>query len=203
AGGRRAGCGGVEPPYSSIAAAPGVTSSIRLARNASIGAAGAISTRCQRLPPSGEMYAPRAVAAHSVPGLSGATAIWSAVWGSRTGGSCAAVAQLAASSPAATASAPATVRFRSTVRRISPTTVLDPERHRAIRRRARDPLAPKNPNTITRLRGLLEVTRLIRDETDPDRLLDAIAAAIAESLGYQTVVLNLYRPAWNHLGVTT
>jgi diguanylate cyclase (GGDEF)-like protein len=69
--------------------------------------------------------------------------------------------------------------------------------------RTRLPLAPKNPNTITRLRGLLEVTRLVRDETDPDRLLDAIAASIAESLGYRTVVINLYRPAWNHFEVTT
>ena len=64
-------------------------------------------------------------------------------------------------------------------------------------------MAPKDPNTITRLRGLLEVTRLVRDETDPDRLLDAIAASIAESLGYRTVVINLYRPAWNHFEVTT
>jgi diguanylate cyclase (GGDEF)-like protein len=64
-------------------------------------------------------------------------------------------------------------------------------------------LAPTTPNTITRLRGLLDVTRLVRDETDQDRLLEAIAATIAESLGYQTVVINLYRPAWNHFEVTT
>jgi diguanylate cyclase (GGDEF)-like protein len=64
-------------------------------------------------------------------------------------------------------------------------------------------LAHSDPNTITRLRGLLEVTRLVRDETDPARLLDAIAAAIAESLGYATVVVNTFRPSWNDFEVTT
>ncbi|MGN6378700.1 MAG: sensor domain-containing diguanylate cyclase [Gaiellales bacterium] len=59
------------------------------------------------------------------------------------------------------------------------------------------------PTTVSRLRGLLEVTRLVRDETDTGRLLDAIAATIAESLGYDTVVINLYRPAWNDFEVTT
>jgi diguanylate cyclase (GGDEF)-like protein len=58
-------------------------------------------------------------------------------------------------------------------------------------------------NTISRLRGLLAVTRLVRDEPDTDRLLEAIAATIAESLGYRTVVINLYRPAWNDFEVTT
>ena len=63
-------------------------------------------------------------------------------------------------------------------------------------------MAHSDPNTITRLRGLLEVTRLVRDETDPARLLDAIAAAIAESLGYATVVVNTFRPSWNVPSVT-
>ena len=64
-------------------------------------------------------------------------------------------------------------------------------------------MAQTDPNTISRLRGLLEVTRLVRDETDTGRLLDAIAATIGESLGYRTVVVNLYRPAWNDFEVTT
>jgi diguanylate cyclase (GGDEF)-like protein len=59
------------------------------------------------------------------------------------------------------------------------------------------------PNTISRLRGLLAVTKLVRDEPDTGRLLEAIATTIAQSLGYRTVVINLYRPAWNHFEVTT
>jgi len=34
-------------------------------------------------------------------------------------------------------------------------------------------------------------------------LLDAVARVISESLGYRTVVINLYRPAWNDFLVTT
>jgi diguanylate cyclase (GGDEF)-like protein len=62
---------------------------------------------------------------------------------------------------------------------------------------------PENPSTIDRLRGLLEVTRLVRAETEQSALLEAIAASIATSLGFNTVVINLYRPAWNDFRVTT
>jgi diguanylate cyclase (GGDEF)-like protein len=62
---------------------------------------------------------------------------------------------------------------------------------------------PQNPSTIDRLRGLLEVTRLVRAETEQSALLDAIATSIATSLGFHTVVINLYRPAWNDFEVTT
>jgi GAF domain-containing protein len=62
---------------------------------------------------------------------------------------------------------------------------------------------PENPSTIDRLRGLLEVTRLVRAETEQSALLDAIATSIATSLGFHTVVINLYRPAWNDFEVTT
>ena len=62
---------------------------------------------------------------------------------------------------------------------------------------------PRDPSTVDRLRGLLEVTWLVRAETDPAALLDAIATSIATSLGFQTVVINLYRPAWNDFEVTT
>jgi diguanylate cyclase (GGDEF)-like protein len=50
---------------------------------------------------------------------------------------------------------------------------------------------------------LLEVTRLVRAEEDLPELLAAIARTIAESLGYETVVVNLYRPAWDDFTVTT
>ena len=62
---------------------------------------------------------------------------------------------------------------------------------------------PENPSTIDRLRGLLEVTRLVRAETEQSALLEAIATSIATSLGFHTVVVNLYRPAWNDFEVTT
>jgi diguanylate cyclase (GGDEF)-like protein len=61
--------------------------------------------------------------------------------------------------------------------------------------------APSIP--ISPLRGLLEVTRLVRTVEELPELLDAIARTIAESLGFRTVVINLYRPAWNDFLVTT
>ena len=64
-------------------------------------------------------------------------------------------------------------------------------------------MAPPSPSPVSPLRGLLEVTRLVRAEEDLPELLAAIARTIAESLGYETVVINLYRPAWNDFTVTT
>jgi diguanylate cyclase (GGDEF)-like protein len=67
-----------------------------------------------------------------------------------------------------------------------------------------DPVvAPPDPSAIARLRALLDVTRLVRAETDPDTILEAIAESIATSLGFHTVVVNTYRPAWNDFQVTT
>jgi transcriptional regulator with GAF, ATPase, and Fis domain len=56
---------------------------------------------------------------------------------------------------------------------------------------------------LSRLRGFLEVTRLVRSEDELDDLLAAIARAISTSLGYATVVVHLYRPAWDDFVVTT
>jgi len=56
---------------------------------------------------------------------------------------------------------------------------------------------------ISPLRGLLEVTRLVRAEEDLPELLAAIARTISDALGYRTVVINLFRPAWNDFEVTT
>jgi diguanylate cyclase (GGDEF)-like protein len=58
-------------------------------------------------------------------------------------------------------------------------------------------------SSLKRLHGFLEVTRLVRSEDDLASLLAAIASAIAESLGYRTVVVHLYRPAWDDFEVTT
>ncbi|MBX5473760.1 MAG: sensor domain-containing diguanylate cyclase [Thermoleophilia bacterium] len=53
------------------------------------------------------------------------------------------------------------------------------------------------------MRGLLEVTRLLRAPEELPELLAAIARAIGESLGYGTVAINLYRPEWDDFCVTT
>jgi diguanylate cyclase (GGDEF)-like protein len=56
---------------------------------------------------------------------------------------------------------------------------------------------------ISPLRGLLEVTTLLRAGGELPELLAAIARTVAESLGYDSVVVNLYRPAWDDYAVTT
>ena len=58
-------------------------------------------------------------------------------------------------------------------------------------------------STLSHLRGLLEVSRRVRDEQDLTRLVDQIAATISESLGFRTVAINLYRPAEGDFRVTT
>jgi diguanylate cyclase (GGDEF)-like protein len=58
-------------------------------------------------------------------------------------------------------------------------------------------VADETLSTINRLRGLLEVTRVIRADDDLPELLGAIGDTIAESLGFRTVVINLYRRAWD------
>jgi len=60
----------------------------------------------------------------------------------------------------------------------------------------------KKQSTLTHLRGLLEVTSLVRGEDDLDAVLEAIARTIAECLGFGTVAVNLYRPAWDDFQVT-
>jgi diguanylate cyclase (GGDEF)-like protein len=57
--------------------------------------------------------------------------------------------------------------------------------------------------SISPLRGLVEVTRLLRAREDLPALLEAVARTIGESLGYRTVAVNLYRPAWDDFEVTT
>ena len=47
------------------------------------------------------------------------------------------------------------------------------------------------------------MTRLVRSENELDDLLAAIARAISSSLGFATVAVHLYRPAWDDFAVTT
>jgi diguanylate cyclase (GGDEF)-like protein len=56
---------------------------------------------------------------------------------------------------------------------------------------------------IARLTGLLEVTRLVRSEQSLGALLPAIAAAVSEAMGFGTVVISVYRNAWNDFRVET
>src|SRR4051794_8914140 len=84
-----------------------------------------------------------------------------------------------------------------------------PQRFRGICRsryresRTHHTVATPSLPPISPLRGLLEVTRLVRTVEHLPVLLDAVARVVSESLGYRTVVINLYRPAWNDFLVTT
>lgn len=60
----------------------------------------------------------------------------------------------------------------------------------------------RHSSIFSRLRGLLDVTRLVRSETELPTVLDEIARTISDSLGFRTVVVNLYRPAWDAFQVT-
>jgi diguanylate cyclase (GGDEF)-like protein len=67
----------------------------------------------------------------------------------------------------------------------------------------RRPVAENTLPPISPLRGLLEVTRLVRAQEDLPELLAAVASTIGESLGYATVAINLYRPEWDDFCVST
>jgi diguanylate cyclase (GGDEF)-like protein len=53
------------------------------------------------------------------------------------------------------------------------------------------------------LQGLLEVSRAARSGAEIGSVLDAIARAVAETLGFESVVLNVYRPEWDDFCVET
>jgi diguanylate cyclase (GGDEF)-like protein len=53
------------------------------------------------------------------------------------------------------------------------------------------------------LRSLLEIAKAVRSGADVDSVLDAIARVVGETLGFQTVVLNVYRPEWDDFYVAT
>src|SRR5207237_1204997 len=66
----------------------------------------------------------------------------------------------------------------------------------------RPPMSQSN-SSVSPLRGLLEVTRLVRAANDVPELLGAIARTIAESLGYRCVAVNVYRDEWDDFECTT
>jgi len=54
-----------------------------------------------------------------------------------------------------------------------------------------------------RVEALLEVTSVVRGEKDLESALTTIVRAVAESLEFRTVILNLYRPEFDDFCVTT
>lgn len=61
--------------------------------------------------------------------------------------------------------------------------------------------ASGGPTALSRLGGLLDVTRLIRSDADVTTVLAELARILREALGYRMVVMNLYRPAWDDFWV--
>src|SRR5689334_23618756 len=62
---------------------------------------------------------------------------------------------------------------------------------------------PVSASSVSHLRGLLEVTRLLRADEDLESLLNACARTVSESLGYGTAVITLYRPAFDDFEVVS
>jgi diguanylate cyclase (GGDEF)-like protein len=54
---------------------------------------------------------------------------------------------------------------------------------------------------LDHLRGLLSVVEAVRAGGDLGPVLEAVAATVAEALGYGAVVVNLHRPAWDDFEV--
>jgi PAS domain S-box-containing protein len=61
----------------------------------------------------------------------------------------------------------------------------------------------KQSSLFSRLRGLLEVTRLVRTGSELPDVLSAIARTVGESLGFRTVAITLRRREWDDFVVTT
>ncbi|MFL5937015.1 MAG: diguanylate cyclase domain-containing protein [Gaiellaceae bacterium] len=57
-------------------------------------------------------------------------------------------------------------------------------------------------DTARTLRGLIDVTRLARAGGSLPERLGSLAQTIGDSLGYETVAITLYRPAWDDFRVT-
>ena len=58
-------------------------------------------------------------------------------------------------------------------------------------------------DVVSSLRSLLGITKAVRTGADVGSVLDGIASVIAETLGFDTVVLNVYRPEWDDFHVAT
>jgi diguanylate cyclase (GGDEF)-like protein len=56
---------------------------------------------------------------------------------------------------------------------------------------------------FARLHALLDSASLIESPDELPRALEAVASGVAETLGFENVVVNLYRPAWDDFVVST
>ena len=61
----------------------------------------------------------------------------------------------------------------------------------------------RGSTSLARLRPLLEIANLVRDERELEDVLSSIAETISDGIGWRTVVVNLYRPSWDDFQVTT
>src|SRR5262245_14426476 len=63
--------------------------------------------------------------------------------------------------------------------------------------------SPATRTFASSLHGLLEVTRAVRSGADVGSVLKTTARVVSEALGFQTIVLNVYRPEWDDFYVET
>lgn len=60
---------------------------------------------------------------------------------------------------------------------------------------------PTGQPRLDHLRGLLRVVEAVRAGGDLQPVLEAVAATVADALGFRTVAVNLHRPAWDDFEV--
>jgi diguanylate cyclase (GGDEF)-like protein len=65
------------------------------------------------------------------------------------------------------------------------------------------PRSPGSLGRFARLHALLEEASLIETAEELPRALERIAAVVAETLGFEAVVINLHRPEWDDFVATT
>ena len=86
-------------------------------------------------------------------------------------------------------------------RSITAAAMRHPQAHDSAGRDARAGVTARD--FVSSLHSLLEIVKAVRSGADVDSVLDAIARVVAETLGFRTVVLNVYRPEWDDFSVTT
>src|SRR6476469_10799967 len=65
------------------------------------------------------------------------------------------------------------------------------------------PIRDASATTLAHLHGLLDVARTVRREPALDEVMAAVARTVSETLGFRTVVVNLYRSETDDYRVST
>ena len=65
------------------------------------------------------------------------------------------------------------------------------------------PIRDASATTLAHLHGLLDVARTVRREPALDEVMEAVARTVSETLGFKTVVVNLYRSETDDYRVST